>query len=363
MRRHSNVRSLRRGISAVDLFCGAGGLTLGLAKAGIEVRAGIDLDGRARHAYTANNRPAEFLEWDVSQTSHTAVAELFGSGYRLLAGCAPCQPFSKLTNGLRRHRSWNLLDDFGRLVEKIRPEFVTMENVPELATRGTPVFERFLTALSKSGYWCDWGVVDCSNYGAPQTRKRLVLLASKLGPIRIPKGKYALPRTVRQTIGKLPKVRSGTCHPLDPLHIAAELSPLNLERVRATPKDGGTKDAWPRRLLLPCQRRETGARYHSVYGRMWWDRPAPTMTTLCNGIGNGRFGHPEQDRALTLREAAMLQSFPRSYQFWPADEPIHAKAVARLIGNAVPPALGLALGEALLQHAEEHDAKRPGARS
>jgi DNA (cytosine-5)-methyltransferase 1 len=228
-----------------------------------------------------------------------------------------------------------------------------MENVPELAARGRPIFDRFLAALARGGYHVDWRIINCSDYGAPQSRKRLVLLASQLGPIEIPKGRYSSPgrwKTVRESIGALPALGSGEAHRADRMHVAALLSPLNLRRVRATPRDGGTKDDWPRKLLLDCHRRETGSRYHSVYGRMWWDKPAPTMTTLCNGIGNGRFGHPEQDRAITLREAAVLQSFPKAYDFWPRGEKLNAKAIARLIGNAVPPALARALGAALLEH-------------
>jgi DNA (cytosine-5)-methyltransferase 1 len=145
-------------------------------------------------------------------------------------------------------------------------------------------------------------------------------------------------------------VEAGAQHANDRLHAAALLSPLNMKRIRATPHDGGTKDDWPRNLVLDCHRRETGSKYYSIYGRMWWDRPAPTMTTLCNGIGNGRFGHPEQDRAITLREAALLQTFPRHYEFWPPEAKLNSKAIARMIGNAVPPALARALGVALLEH-------------
>lgn len=340
-------------ISAVDLFCGAGGLTHGLIQAGVSVEAGIDIDGAARHAYESNNGAARFLQWDLGKCTPESVAGQFGSGHRLLAGCAPCQPFSKLTNGVTRHRSWDLLKNFARFVDAIRPELVTMENVPELAARGRDVFRHFLRTLERGEYAVDWKIVNCTDYGTPQSRKRLVLLASRLGPIHVPPGQYASQeewRTVRQAIGKLPAVLAGESHPRDALHIAARLTSLNLERLKATPYDGGTKDHWPKRLQLKCHRRPSGARYHSIYGRMSWNKPAPTMTTLCNGIGNGRFGHPEQDRAITLREAALLQSFPKEYSFWPSDQRLHTKAIARLIGNAVPPALGFALGSALLEH-------------
>lgn len=367
-RRPSKLPALARAklatspISAVDLFCGAGGLTHGLLRAGIRVEAGIDIDPAAAHAYGTNNAGASFLEWDVAKKKSPSIAKLFSRGkYRLLAGCAPCQPFSKLTNGIERHRSWDLLDNFGRLVEGTLPELVTMENVPELAQRGRNVFKSFLRTLKRKGYCVDWKIVNCSDYGAPQSRKRLVLLGSRLGPIKVPKGRCSRPgawRTVRQAIGHLPPVASGERHPDDPIHAAACLSPLNLRRIRATAFDGGTKDDWPDELVLDCHKRETGSKYHSIYGRMWWDKPAPTMTTLCNGIGNGRFGHPEQDRAITLREAALLQSFPSHYEFWPLERKLNTKAVARMIGNAVPPELARALGRALLEHVRHADRRK-----
>lgn len=348
-------------ISAIDLFCGAGGLTHGLLRAGIRVEAGIDVDPLVAYAYSTNNAEAKFLEWDVARKYAPSIGKLFAeSKFRLLAGCAPCQPFSKLTNGIARHRSWDLLDNFGRFVGGIEPELVTMENVSELTRRGREVFERFLRVLERSGYFVDWKIVNCCDFGVPQLRKRLVLLASKLGPIAVPEGNTVLPsarKTVRQTIGNLPPISAGVAHPNDPIHVAAMLSPLNMMRIRATPHDGGTKDDWPKELTLHCHRRETGARYHSIYGRMWWNEPAPTMTTLCNGIGNGRFGHPEQDRAITLREAALLQTFPRWYDFWPRDTKLNVTAVARMIGNAVPPALARALGVTLLRHVRDYEAR------
>ena len=343
-------------ISAVDLFCGAGGLTHGLLQAGIKVEAGIDIDEQARHAYEENNPGATFLCWDVERKRSSSIGKLFAPGkYRLLAGCAPCQPFSRLTNGMQGHHSLGLLDYFGRFVGAIEPELVTMENVPELADRGREVFDRFLQKLEDLEYEVDWDVVHCEYYGVPQSRKRLVLLASRLGEIQIPKGWYSTPsrwKTVAKTIGDLPPLESGEESPDDPLHVASQLSDLNLRRIRATPHDGGTRHSWPEELVLDCHKKESGKTYGSIYGRMWWDKPAPTMTTLCTGIGNGRFGHPEQDRSLTLREAALFQSFPMSYEFWPPDEKLNRKAVGRMIGNAVPPKLAKALGDQIQRHVE-----------
>jgi DNA (cytosine-5)-methyltransferase 1 len=344
-------------VSAVDLFCGAGGLTHGLMLAGIKVEAGIDIDGQAEYAYKTNNPGARFLLWDLSHRNSRSIERLFRPGkLRLLAGCAPCKPFSKLTNGIKNHNDWDLLDYFGRFVKGIVPDLVTMENVPELADRGAEVFHRFLGILEALDYSVDWRVVSCPVYGVPQSRRRLVLLASKVGKIVIPDGPYPRAdqwKTVRQTVGDLRSLKIGESDPDDPLHVAPLLSPLNLRRLRATPRDGGTRKDWPDALVLDCHRRKSGERYYSIYGRMWWDKPAPTMTTLCTGIGNGRFGHPEQDRSITLREAALFQSFPRRYAFWPQDQKLNKSAVSKLIGNAVPPRLARALGRAIISHIEE----------
>jgi len=353
-RRRSAAVSRDSFLSAVDLFCGAGGLTHGLMQAGIKVEAGIDVDPQAEYAYRSNNPGAVFLQWDLGSKNCRSIAQLFRPGaIRLMAGCAPCQPFSKLTNGAGTHEAWDLLDNFGRFVRGILPDLVMMENVPELADRGEGVFGRFVNTLRRCGYYTDWRVVRCEEYGVPQARRRLVLLGSRIGEITVPEGSNGLrsqPRTVRQAIGALKPLASGQEDPGDSLHAAVRLTSQNLRRIRATPHDGGTWKHWPKSLVLPCHRRATGRSYSSIYGRMWWDRPAPTMTTLCTGLGNGRFGHPEQDRAITLREAALLQSFPRAYEFWPPEETLNRKAVGRMIGNAVPPRLARALGEALVSH-------------
>jgi len=228
-----------------------------------------------------------------------------------------------------------------------------MENVPELAERGREVFDHFVETLEKLKYRIDWKIVRCEEYGVPQLRRRLVLLASKLGDLKVPEGKLSTPerwKTVRTTIGDLPPLKSGEECPTDRLHVASLLSDLNLKRIKATKWDGGNRRDWPEELVLECHKKSTGDRYHSIYGRMWWDRPSPTMTTLCTGIGNGRFGHPKQNRSITLREAALLQSFPRSYEFWPKEMKLNRGAVSRMIGNAVPPRLARALGEAIMAH-------------
>ena len=223
-----------------------------------------------------------------------------------------------------------------------------MENVPPL--RRASVYKRLLESLQ--GYWIDAKTIDCRTIGLPQTRKRLVLVASKFGPIRLPEFDRQQ-QSVRETIGALPPLQAGETDPSDRIHRASALSKTNLKRIRAS-KPGGTWRDWPENLKAECHIRGTGATYPSVYGRMAWDEPSPTITTQCFGYGNGRFGHPEQDRAISLREAAMLQGFPRTYSFLPNNEAVSFATLGRLIGNAVPVTLGKAIGEILVEHVAAH---------
>ncbi len=339
-------------IKAIDLFCGAGGLTHGLVLGGIDVVAGVDLDPQCRFPFEANN-DAAFLEEDVGALDAKRIHRLYGrGGLRLLAGCAPCQPFSTYSRSGRNPRyeeEWPLVSKFGQLVETVQPDLVTMENVPQLADHS--VFAQFLTSLSNYNVW--WDIVDCARFGIPQTRQRLVLLASKLGDTAPSLSEVRRDaKNVRETICELPQIGAGEADPEDNLHVASRLSTLNLRRIRAS-KPGGTWRDWDQALLAACHRRSTGATYPSVYGRMEWDKQAPTMTTQCFGFGNGRFGHPEQDRAISLREAAMLQTFPRGYKFVPTGGRVVFDKLGRLIGNAVPVRLGQVIAETLVSHVRE----------
>ena len=180
----------------------------------------------------------------------------------------------------------------------------------------------------------------------PQKRKRLVLVASKKYSIPELKEKNLQYKTVKHAIGNLPPLAAGESDPNDPLHKAATLSELNIKRIQMS-RPGGTWRDWPADLRAACHRRETGLTYPGVYARMTWDEPSPTMTTQCYGFGNGRFGHPVQDRAISLREAAILQSFPKKYKFLPNNEEIQFKEVGRWIGNAVPVKLAKCIGESI----------------
>ncbi|MEZ1321282.1 DNA (cytosine-5-)-methyltransferase [Pseudomonas fluorescens] len=351
-------------IDAVDLFCGAGGLTAGLLKTGISVRAGYDIDLNCEYAYKTNNG-AEFVAESVDIAKVEDVASWYRpSRIKLLAGCAPCQPFSSYNQGrdTSTDRKWPLLYSFEKLIKGIKPELVTMENVPDVTKH--KVYLDFVQGLQDEGYHIWAGTIHCVDYGLPQQRRRHVLLASKLGPIAmIPKTHAGKPVTAQEAIGHLPKLAAGECDPSDPLHRAATLTPTNLERIkRSTP--GGTWKDWPEWLRADCHRKASGKTYPSVYGRMRHDAPGPTMTTLCYGFGNGRFGHydTEQHRAISLREAATLQSFPETYQFMPPEK-ITFKAVGRMIGNAVPVRLGEIIGLSIQRHLEELDSREKVAKS
>lgn len=339
-------------IEAIDLFCGAGGLTAGLQKAGVKVKAGYDIEELCRYAFEYNNQ-VPFFNCDVSILKKEDIAQQYGNNtIRLLAGCAPCQPFSKYNQGkdTTLDKKWPLLYAFARLIEGDLPELVTMENVPEVVNH--QVYHDFVQKLTDLGYFVWADTVVCADYGIPQSRRRHILLASRFGEIEL------MPPThknnwvvIKEVIGDLPEIKAGEQCASDPLHRAASLNALNLKRIKHS-KPGGTWRDWPEELRLQCHKQKAGSTYGSVYGRMSWDSLSPTMTTQCYGYGNGRFGHPEQDRAISLREAAIFQTFPRDYQFYPSEKKIRLTEIGRMIGNAVPVRLGEVIGLSLIRHVE-----------
>lgn len=339
--------------SVIDLFCGAGGLSHGFKKEAFKLAAGIDIDETCRFPYEQNNG-APFLRKDVGNLTAKEIDDLFLPGAkRVLVGCAPCQPFSTY-NQKNEDPNWKLLHAFGDIIEASLPDVVSMENVPRLlAFRGGAVFNAFVAKLRASDYHVVWDVLYGPDFGLAQTRSRLVLLASRLGPISLPTPTHEAEnhRTVREEIGALPSLAHGEVDDDDPLHRASRLSETNERRI-ASAKPGGTWRDWDDDLVADCHKVESGKGYSSVYGRMSWTAPSPTITTQFYGFGNGRFGHPEQNRALTLREGALLQGFPREYQFARPGEAIHFKRIGRLIGNAVPVHLASAIARAVKAHLE-----------
>ena len=339
--------------AVVDLFCGAGGLSHGFHLEGFEVVAGIDTEETCRHAFEYNNK-GPFIRRDVARMNAAQIDALFVPGKRrILVGCAPCQPFSTY-NQRNVDPKWQLVTRFGRLVRAVLPDVVSMENVPSLVNfKGGRVFDGFVDDLESANYHVVWGVLFAPDFGLAQTRSRLVLMASRLGQIDLPTPTHVdKHRTVREEIGHLPKLSHGEVHDSDPLHRASRLSALNLKRI-AEAKPGGTWKDWSRRLVADCHKENTGRGYSSVYGRMTWSKPAPTITTQFYGFGNGRFGHPTQDRGLSLREGALLQGFPPDYEFMAPGERIQFAQLGRMIGNAVPVTLARAIAATVRAHIEE----------
>lgn len=341
----------RKTYSIVDIFCGVGGLTYGFYLEGFDVVAGIDSDPFCRFAYEKNNH-AKFIQADVSTLDSRIITDLFSKRKtKILIGCAPCQPFSSYTNKLSKKNQdqWALLRSFGRIIKEVQPEIVSMENVPSLASK--PIFKDFVGTLHENHYHVWWSSVSCADYGVPQQRTRLVLLASKLGEIEMLPPTHTPENyvTVRGTIGHLPRVEAGNIHESDGLHRAGIMSDLNMERIKNS-KPGGTWKDWDPELVAKCHIRESGESYYNVYGRMEWDKIAPTITTQFTGFGNGRFGHPVQNRGLSLREGALLQTFPPDYEFFEPGSPYRLTHVAKHIGNAVPVMLARAIAKSIKRH-------------
>ena len=327
------MRSNNNRRTAVDLFCGCGGLTIGLRKAGFRVVAAVEIDPLAVKTYKANHRDIAVWETDIRRLKPAELLERLGlreGEMDLLAGCPPCQGFSTLRtlNGSIRIEDPrnDLLLEFERFVEALRPRAVMMENVPRLADDER--FSRFSKKLKRLGYVGEHRILDAADYGVPQRRRRLIYLAGY--GIEIPfAGKARKLKTVKDVLCDLPKAgESG-----DRVHDMPERrSPKVIRIIQHIPKDGGSRTDLPEAFQLECHRRCNG--FSDVYGRMAWNAVAPTITSGCSNPSKGRFLHPEEDRTITLREAALLQGFPARYKF---ASNIGKEALAAMIGNALPP--------------------------
>ena len=342
--------------TVIDLFCGAGALTHGFVLEGFNVVAGLDADKSCKYAYETNNPGATFIEKEIEDVEASELIELYPKDdVKILVGCAPCQPFSAYNKGKRNQDDkWKLLDNFSDLISEVEPDIVSMENVPNLTTfRKGKIYRDFVGLLEKNYIVTECLRVSCLDYGIPQHRKRLVLFASKpkygkielLDPTHTP-DRY---KTVRDVISDLEPLEAGQTSQSDPYHKASSLSELNLRRIKAS-KPGGTWRDWPDELVARCHQQKSGNSYSSIYGRMTWDAPSPTITTQCYGFGNGRFGHPEQDRAISLREAARLQTFPDDYKFVHPDDSHSITTISRFIGNAVPVELARVIARSIKPH-------------
>lgn len=339
-------------LKAVDFFCGGGGMTAGMKQAGIEVIAGIDIDETCQATYEANNPKTKFLLKDVKEMKITELETDLdvkrNDDNLVFIGCSPCQYWSIIFSSKKKsEKSKNLLSNFQEFVDYYRPGYIVIENVPGIRKKGSPLAD-FLRFLKDTDYTSiDMKVVYSCHYGVPQYRKRFVLLASRVKDVRLPSPDSEDLPTVRKFIGdekKFPKVSAGHKDETGFMHTVAGLQQISLDRLALTPKDGGTRDAWKDTNLQINTYKGKDKAFSTVYGRMLWDKPSQAITTKFYGVSHGRFSHPEQDRAISLREGATLQTFPLNYIF----KTTTITHTARLIGNAVPPELARRLGIALL---------------
>jgi DNA (cytosine-5)-methyltransferase 1 len=342
-------------IDVYDFFSGCGGTSAGLKRAGLRPVIAVDFDEGALATYARNFPKAAPILSDIRRLGTDQLEGHFVNPRQnavLMCACAPCQPFSKQN----RHKSpedarASLLGHLARFVTRFRPELLLIENVPGIKANveSNPLAE-LITLLDDLGYHHAAGTVMAHDYGVPQARRRLLLVASLFGPIELPIPTHGTPErphvTVWDAIHELPPLAAGGANDNVLNHKAANLSALNLRRIRAS-RQGGNWNDWPAELRLPCHAEVDG--YTDVYGRMDWARPAPALTTRCISYSNGRFGHPEQDRAISVREAALIQTFDDDFEFVG-----NLASMAKQIGNAVPVRLAEALGRMFKAHVRQH---------
>jgi len=340
-------------IKAIDFFCSAGGVTCGFRQAGIEVLGGVDIDKTCEETYEKNNN-TKFLLADVSKLPKSAVGKFFkikkNQDNLIFVGCSPCQYYSNIkTDKTKSQNTRLLLEDFQEFVDYYSPGYVFIENVPGLNNKKESPLQNFKKFLNK-GYQFDEGVINAKYYGVPQNRRRYILIATKnKNKICIPEGNKNNIKTVREAIGNIEifkPINAGFKDTSEFNHTAANLSKINIKRIKKTPHNGGDRRSWKNDpdLIVNCYKNHEG--HYDVYGRMKWDKPSPTITTRFVSYSNGRYGHPEQNRAISIREGATLQSFPLNYIFYSSSQ----ETTAKMIGNAVPPELARRIGNYLIEH-------------
>lgn len=347
----------KKHIKAVDFFCSGGGMSCGMQQAGIEVIAGVDFDISCKETYEANIKGSKFIHADVFELKEKDLEKKLklkrNDDNLLLIGCSPCQFWSIInTSREKSSKSKDLLKEFRRFVEYFNPGYVVVENVPGVLRRKAESgLDEFIVWLRTNGYVVHADVHEVSNYGVPQHRKRFTLIANRITAEELkPLKKEGAKLHVRHVLGVkngFPKIEQGYKDATKFMHSVAGLNALNLERLALTHHDGGTRLAYvdDKRLAAPCHYLKIDG-FKDIYGRMFWDKPSPTITTKFFSISNGRFAHPEEDRAISLREGAVLQSFPKNYIF----KTTTIANTARMIGNAVPPTYAKAVGESIINN-------------
>ncbi len=339
--------------SCVDSFCGAGGLGLGLQQAGLDIRLSFDIDEKCINTIKANRKyfNHQAVAADIGDMLNGQALKLCGlqrGDLFLLAGGPPCQGFSIQRRGEDVDPRNQLVFQYAKLVDELLPKYFVMENVTGIAgKRGKTILEQLIENLKAIGYTVHVGCLDAQDYGVPQRRRRFIIVGERadMGV------HYEYPKsagehfTVRDAIYHLPEPpEDGTEHPDYSLHRRDRLSDINLQRIRAI-RAGQGREYLPDNLLADCHRLDSSViGYRNVYGRMEWDDVAPTITARFDSFTRGKFGHPEQDRSISLREGALLQSFPEDFVFTG-----NKVDIARQIGNAVPPVLAERIGESIIE--------------
>ena len=354
----------RNKLQAVDFFCSGGGMSYGMQQAGIEVLAGIDFDITCKETYEANIKGAQFILADVFDLKEQELQKKLklkkNDDNLLLIGCSPCQFWSIInTSKEKSTKSKDLLKEFRRFVEYFNPGYVVVENVPGVMRRQVESgLADFIDWLKAHKYIVHADIHEVSNYGVPQHRRRFTLIANRVTSISLNPEKIESKKLcVRDVIGEsngFSKVSHGHKDRTEFMHTVAGLTDINLKRLSITPHNGGDRMAYVHNseLAPPCHYGKLDS-FKDIYGRMYWDRPSPTITTKFFSISNGRFAHPEEDRAISLREGAVLQSFPKEYVF----KTTSIADTARMIGNAVPPIYARAVGKSIMKNHQVYSDK------
>ena len=339
--------------TCVDSFCGAGGLGLGLKRAGFDILLSFDIDKLCIDSIHCNkkyfNHPAivadiaNMLNGELLRQCNLKRGELF-----LLAGGPPCQGFSVQRRGNDIDSRNQLVLMYGKLIEEVYPKYFVMENVSGIAgKRGKTILQQLVESVEEIGYNVHIKLLDAQDFGVPQRRKRYIVVGERkdIGNKYVYPAPTGVHHTVRDTIGNLPAPpQDGTDYPGLSLHRRDYLSERNLQRIRAL-KEGQGRDDLPKTLLADCHKIDSSViGFRNVYGRMAWDDVAPTITARFDSFTRGKFGHPTQDRSISLREGALLQTFPIDFEF------VGNKVdIARQIGNAVPPVMAECIGKSIIE--------------
>jgi DNA (cytosine-5)-methyltransferase 1 len=355
MNKVTDVSVLTKNLKAVDFFCGAGGVTSGFRDAGIKVLAGIDFDPNCKKTYEKNNPGSKFIKKNIATYTPKNLQKRLSLDINdndlIFVGCSPCQYYSTVNKGPKDKSAKGklLLENFQQFVDYFKPGYIFIENVPGLKRDKESPLAKFKEFLEDNNYIFKDSVLNAKHFGVPQNRRRYVLLATRVSKVvHFPEEDKNILKTVKDAIGdteQFPPIPAGHKDETLFIHSSARLTEKNLKRIRKTSHNGGSRKDWAKDadLQLECYKDYDG--HGDVYGRMNWDRVSPAITTKFYSLSNGRYGHPEQDRALSLREGAVLQSFPTDYKFYISGQ----GNIARLIGNAVPPVLAKKIAESIIK--------------